>query len=471
MSIDDRQRAALHALDRFLGSDSTVRLSTRLISDSGSRGNKVNNDLNVAFRSFPRPHRQSVLALACHLLDRVYEPGADRRWTYEDDLGELLRRYDRGEDITERALKRAGAANLFNRVKKASGRGSTNRRPATWTTVAEDLLARRPDLDLRRVFRHAPPGVVPDADGRLRLAPELRDKAAEVEYLRRILRDRAESGLPVTRHAILRAPGLGRYFHRVVTRHGLSEIAFLAESTRLPAVELTHERSGARLYAVQHAHCIDRDGARMHHARLRSWSEALVDDALAHVLGDGYVDHHSHDVAIEDLLGPLPRDVYVGGPYSGKKSPTIDIVIGRRVCIEIINRLDRTDAGYAHKLRWKTKLLRRSRLPTFVVRVEVGRCDSLAVQVAEVACEIAGEIVVSPADLREWLERYQGALHRFASYEDASRRTRNLGIQSAAEYQRRRSEDTALPATPSTLYRGEGWIGWPEFLGKPRRRR
>lgn len=243
--LDTRQREALFALEHFAAVAGTRNLSSRLIR-GGPAGNKINNDLNQRLKHLARPPTWSVLAFACHLLSIDYLPGCNRSTEYADDLEQLLDLHDRGHDVSDAALSTGKHSRLFHRAKKRSpGR--------TWASVVGDIVALRPQLDVRAFFHHAPPGVVPDVDGRLMLRPDLRDdRDLELGYLHDLLRRRMLAGYPMTLPAIKKAGEVGRYFHRVTADLGLGELATIARATGLDSTVLTHERSGARIYRVRH---------------------------------------------------------------------------------------------------------------------------------------------------------------------------------------------------------------------------
>ena len=49
---------------------------------------------------------------------------------------------------------------------------------------------------------------------------------------------------------------------------------------------------------------------------------------------------------------------------------------------------------------------------------------------------------------------------------EAKQAVKKLGISSQAEYNKRYKEDPRLPSSPAVIYNGEGWISWPNYLGR-----
>ncbi len=66
---------------------------------------------------------------------------------------------------------------------------------------------------------------------------------------------------------------------------------------------------------------------------------------------------------------------------------------------------------------------------------------------------------------RGWIGWEDFVGERYATYTDASHAVRKLGIESRKEYQKRHEEDPMLPEDPAAVYRGTGWISWPDYLG------
>lgn len=52
------------------------------------------------------------------------------------------------------------------------------------------------------------------------------------------------------------------------------------------------------------------------------------------------------------------------------------------------------------------------------------------------------------------------------SYEEASRIVQEAKIETEAHYLKYRKQDPRLPAWPSNKFKGNGWTGWPDFLGR-----
>lgn len=465
LKLDVRQLEALRALEHFVAASDARNLSSRLIN-GGSVGNKINNDLNQRLRRLSRPQGLSVLAFACHLLDIDYGPGCRRDTSYQDDLAELLALHDGGTDVSDAALSKGAHSRLFHRAKKrAAGK--------TWSAVVADLAALRPNLDLRRFFHHAPPGGVPDVDGHLVLRPDLRDDPhVRLRYLHDLVRQRMLAGFPVTLPAFKKSGEVWRYFHRVTTELGLGELATLSAATGLEPSLLTHARSGAKIYAVRHCGRSDES-----HPRLRSWSEALVDDALAWCIGETYVQAHEHDLTLIEVLGHTPN--WKTGPYSGKKPPTVDIAVQRasRCVVEVVNRLDMTREGYGSKLDWKCQQLTLVGVTSIIVRTD-GGLDETARSIRRAVTAVAAAVGVDVTNegildrmqqIPSYVAGYDPVHAPYYTYAEATARVRELGIRTAQEYRSR--NDPRLPSDPSSVYEHHGWIDWFDFLGKPRRGR
>ena len=280
--LNAQQARALELLAGWLQGHAPTHISSGLLR-GGREGNHIYNQVQASFPSTPRP-AVSSLAYACHLAGFDAQPGAERGTSLESDLGEILRRYDAGERLTETAMKSAReGSRLFNRVKKRAGRARG--RTSSWMQAVLMLLELRPTLDVRRFFTNLPPGYV--LDGKGHLIP-LRDQSDD--ELRRVavelFRARAAEGYAVNPTSVQEEPELRALIARL-RNHKIDIVPLMMEATGRTLEAITHDTNGARVHKIQnHSACIDPvTGGEVLHRPLRSRTEAMVDECFAHFAG------------------------------------------------------------------------------------------------------------------------------------------------------------------------------------------
>ena len=172
-------------------------------------------------------------------------------------------------------------------------------------------------------------------------------------------------------------------------------------------------------------------------------------------------------MTLESLLDDLD---YSGGPYTGFKSPDVDLVLRRAGTVHVVEVTYRNEVprhGYAEKLAWKTNQLTRRGIPCTVLRFETGQFGAVASDIASILRGLGAN--ANNFDIQEFIRRYDGGRFTRHSFVEARSAVQKMGILIPADYRRRYSEDRCLPANPDDLYGGEGWLDWEDFLGVPQK--
>lgn len=456
LSLTKRQTEALEELRGWVAEYGAEKLSSALIKGE-ERGNKVNNDLNFRFRGkLPTDLGYlSVLAAACHLAGIDSRPGMRRDTAFDDDIAELHGLYLAHAEVTDAALNASHHTSaLFARMKMRAGAAGLG--TASWGSVVIAMQERYPGLQARRFFRHLPNGFCVDRQGRL---VELRDAADQRRFAIELVRELYEDGLPVTPGALKRVPEVWRLLRRLEKG---SLVLLVSEATGLPPEQVTHVTSGARIHSVEtHTTCQDEARASVKHPALRSNTEAAIDDCLATFYGKDYCDKHQHDVKLETLTETLD---YVGSPYTGNRSPDVDIVFPlEKIAVEISHRSDITRPGYKEKLDWKIAQLQEAGWQALAIHAATEADQKETARQVSVLLDMLRRSTPL-GEIQGFLTRYKGGkLTRF-SFDEAKREVRRLGFSTSTEYFSSYRQSSGLPGNPNTAYEGE-WTGWPEFLG------
>lgn len=460
LKLNARQQQTLALLRAWVDKNGAHKLSSRL-GRGGKEGVRILNQITYWMTVPAGSKKLSPVEWACHLAGVQSEPGKNISADLDDDLQDLLRRYDAGEVLTETALKAtAEGRKLYARVKRRAG--------TSWKDVYTALLELRPGLAVRRFMRHLPPGHVLAADGKL-IQFDSASKEALREAAIKLISEHHELGFGADLRGLQNSPEMRRLLSRL-SQDGVELVPLIAEATGQSTEAITHKASGARAFKVHHHTKVRtlQSAVLKQHGLLRSWTEAMVDGCLAHFMGPGYAGKHCHDVPLEQLV---PGLTYENAPYTGMRSPDVDILVKTEAgwhAVEVTYRNHLTRPGYATKLDWKLARLKQAGIPCTAIIPETGAVEKLAADLRALLGQLGAKPVPSRESLLDFLKRHDGGRVTKYDYAQAQARALELGIGTADEYRARCAEDPRFIANPNTAYVDEGWVDWGTFLATTR---
>lgn len=269
-----------------------------------------------------------------------------------EDFARLLALYDAGADLSERGMREGGHSDLYARMRKKM----------RWADIFLHLREQRPDLAMSRFFGKTPDNIFIKPDGALVVCetPE-----AIQNFAMEVFKELTQ-GKPYGIARIFgEAPPPVRHLYRRLVNRDLNPHALLARVTGQP---LPNYSMSAHAPVPQHTL------KGQPHPELHSISELLVDTALCRVVPN-YEQRHEHDVRLEDLTGSLDKH-WDASPFTGARTPLVDIVIDRKLAIEVSFGTERRKDGYRERTEWKLEMLRRSGMAAVNVKIESGVSES-----------------------------------------------------------------------------------------------